>query len=77
MRLNDSIIPPVELMNADAVLKAFDEIDRENRTMRWHILLSAGGSRLHAAAGHTVPTVREVATDESRHRKYTVARLAP
>jgi len=32
MRLNDSIIPPVELMNADAVLKAFDEIDRENRT---------------------------------------------
>ena len=26
------MIPTVELMNADAVLNAFDKIDRENRT---------------------------------------------
>jgi hypothetical protein len=32
MRLNESIIPPVEPMKADAVLNACDGIDRENRT---------------------------------------------
>jgi len=78
MRLNDSIIPTVELMNADAVLNAFDEIDRENRTNNAIAHpASCRGARLHAAAGHTVPTVREVATDESRYREHTVARLAP
>jgi hypothetical protein len=33
MRLNESMIPPVELdEHANAVLNAFDEIDREHRT---------------------------------------------
>ena len=52
--------------HADALLNAFDEIDRKiERRMRWRIL--PGDRACTPAAGYTVPTVRGVATDESHY----------
>ena len=62
--------------HADALLNAFDEIDRKNRTK--HAMAHPASCRgCTPAAAHTVPTVREVATGESRYREHTVAPLAP
>ena len=66
--------------HADALLNAFDEIDRKNRTknaMAHPACFLPGDRACTPAAAYTVPTVREVATGESRYREHTVARLAP